>query len=68
MEAQSFFITIPHLNERWDMPEELVNRYWNYMKAMDSEIRKAKHLVVQEEWFAALTDDDKKRIKKSKAY
>jgi hypothetical protein len=68
MEEQSFFITIPHLNERWDMPEELVTRYWAHMKAMDSEVRKSKHLVVQEEWFAALPDDDKKRIRKSKAY
>jgi hypothetical protein len=68
MEGQSFFITIPHLNERWDMPEELVNRYWEYMKGLDNEERKEKYLTLQEDWYATLSEDDKKLIRKTKAY
>ena len=68
MGEHSYNITIPQLNERWDMPEELVNKYWSYMKGMDAKTRNEKYLVVQEEWYNSLSAEDQQKIKKSKAY
>ena len=68
MPEQSYFITIPSSNERWDMPEYLVNQYWEYLKGLDPQTRKEKYHTAQEEWFHSLSSDDQNKIKKSKAY
>ena len=68
MADQSYFITITSIKERWDMPEYLANRYWEYLKGLDSETRKAKYDAIHEEWFNSLSVEDQAKIKKSKAY
>lgn len=68
MAEASYFITIPSTAERWDMPEDLVNRYWHYLKSLDEETRTEKYGTLQEEWYASLSMEEQQKIRKSKAY